>query len=477
MKKLWYENFRLTGAKITFPRQIQVQIEAKIKTGFRPPNLRMPGIQEFANSLSKHNKVDKLYHDVESAYKALCKAGILYTKGKIGTFISPEALPNENATASPKQVAGFSFNKQQLPENTFITLGPYYPDHQVLNLPKPSLLYEELHECSTECPAQTRRIPDQNFHSLIHREVRSRCLNIQPSHLAIIPGAGMALKMVLHTLLRNADKVILSGKCDSRVKELITSTGAEIIEISSDQQGIKMTEIETNCKAARIKLVYVEPAGQYPDMIYLSPNRRDRLLQLSELYNFAIIEHNEEHGCYYSAPGRSLFDKDEKAKVIYISSLSRHTPWLHNLGFVLAPKNFIDHIVIKSRYLYETWDIHFERALVKLLEKSIFQSIIHKVNHWLRSIQKKVKNLFKNMQLTRYAVLSDTRAGIFIFIHFANDINALIPKLIDSGFYDPPDQNPIPQHQITGLRISLFLGSQTRFNNLFKILKAHFKNS
>lgn len=81
------------------------------------------------------------------------------------------------------------------------------------------------------------------------------------------------------------------------------------------------------------------------------------------------------------------------------------------------------------------------------------------------------------MQLTRYAVLSDTRAGIFIFIHFANDINALIPKLIDSGFYDPPDQNPIPQHQITGLRISLFLGSQTRFNNLFKILKAHFKNS
>jgi GntR family transcriptional regulator/MocR family aminotransferase len=474
MKKLWYENFRLTGDKITFSRQIQVQIEAKIKKGIGPHNLRMPGIRELANSLSKHNKVDKLYHDVESAYKALCKAGILYTKGKIGTFISPEAFPDENTTVPSKQVADFSFNKQQLPENTFITLGPYYPDHQVLDLPKPSLLYEELHECSTEYPAQTNPIPDRDFHSLIHREVRSRCLNIQPSHLAIIPGAGMALKIVLRSLLKREDKVILSRKCNPRVKELIRSTGAEIIEINSDQQGIKMTEIEANCKATRIKLVYVEPAGQYPDMIYLTPNRRNRLLQLSDRHNFAIIEHDEEHGCYYSTPGRSLFDKDEKAKVIYISSLNRHTPWLHKLGFVLAPKNFIDHILIKSRYLYETWDVHFERALIKLLEKGIFQGIIRKVNSWLSMIQKKVKNLFKNMQLTKYAVLSDTKAGIFLFIHFPNGINALIPKLIDSEFYDPPDQNLTPQHEITGLRISLYLGSQTRFSNLFKILKAHF---
>jgi GntR family transcriptional regulator/MocR family aminotransferase len=80
------------------------------------------------------------------------------------------------------------------------------------------------------------------------------------------------------------------------------------------------------------------------------------------------------------------------------------------------------------------------------------------------------------MQLTDYAVLSDTKAGIFIFIHFNSDISTLIPKLIKSGFYDPPDPDLIPQHEITGLRISLHLGSQTRFSNLFKILKAHFKN-
>jgi hypothetical protein len=53
MKKLWYENFRLTGDKMTFSRQIQVQIEAKIKKGIGPHNLRMPGIRELANSLSK----------------------------------------------------------------------------------------------------------------------------------------------------------------------------------------------------------------------------------------------------------------------------------------------------------------------------------------------------------------------------------------------------------------------------------------
>jgi GntR family transcriptional regulator/MocR family aminotransferase len=191
----------------------------------------MPGIQELANSLARHNKLDKLYHDVESAYKALCKTGILYTKGKIGTFISTEALPDEHEKSPLKQVADFSFNKQQPPENTFITLGPYYPDHRVFNLLRPALLYEDLHKCSNEYPAQTKRMPDPDFHSLVYREVRSRSLNIQPAHLAIIPGAGMALKIVLHALLRREDKVILSGKCNSRLKELIRSTGAEIIEI------------------------------------------------------------------------------------------------------------------------------------------------------------------------------------------------------------------------------------------------------
>lgn len=249
-----------------------------------------------------------------------------------------------------------------------------------------------------------------------------------------------------------------------------------MIEIGSDQQGLRMTEIETHCKATYVKMIYVEPAGQYPDMIHLTPNRRNRLLQLSSRYKFAIIEHNEEHGCYYNAPARSLFDKDEKAKVIYISSLSRHTPWLHKLGFVLAPKDFIDHIVTTSRYLYETWDIHFERALIRLMEKGVLHSIIRKVNSRLRSVQKGAKRLFKNMQLSKYALLSETKAGIFVYIHFRNDISTLIPKLVDSGFYHPPNKLSNLKHQITGLRISLYFDSPTRFHNLFKLLKNHFKN-
>lgn len=476
MNRLWHENFRLEVGKIALSRQIEQLIIAEINKGVRPQKLRMPSIRELSQTLMDVNEMKNLFHAVEEAYKNLCKAGILYTKRSIGTFINPDAFPDECHEKPPKQIAGFSFDKEELLENEFITIGPQYANGGAFTLPKPSLLYEELYQLSAVRLDLSNSNPYQYLLPVVHREVRNRSFDVHSSHLAIIPGVGMALKIVLLSLLKREEKVIISAKCNARVKELIRMTGAEIIEIESDQQGIRMTEIEAHCIASPIKLVYVEPAAQYPDTVHLTANRRDRLLQLSELYKFAIIEHNEEYGCYYSPPTRSLFDKDKKARVIYISSLSRHIPWLHNIGFVLAPKNFIDQLYVKSRYLYENWDIYFEKALVRLLEKGLFHNISRKLNSSLATIRKKTDKLFYSMQLNKFAVLSNTRAGIFIFIHFMMDISTLIPKLIDSGFYDPPDRYSIPQREIRGLRISLYFGSLTRFNNLFKVLKTHFMN-
>ena len=75
----------------------------------------------------------------------------------------------------------------------------------------------------------------------------------------------------------------------------------------------------------------------------MKPDRRLRLLALAEQFGFAIVEDDYDHEFHFvHQPMLPLISADPWGKVVYIGSMSKLiTPSLR-LGYLAAPKAFID---------------------------------------------------------------------------------------------------------------------------------------
>src|SRR5690606_35268829 len=95
---------------------------------------------------------------------------------------------------------------------------------------------------------------------------------------------------------------------------------------------------------------YVIPHHHHPTTVTLSAERRIRLLSLAQQYNFAIIEDDYDYDFHYTAsPIVPVASLDQNGNVIYIGTLSKTLAPAIRVGFMIAPKNFIDEAVAVRR--------------------------------------------------------------------------------------------------------------------------------
>lgn len=82
-------------------------------------------------------------------------------------------------------------------------------------------------------------------------------------------------------LLFNKQSTIIVGKPNYPLaNKTFSETGAELIEVAVDDEGINTDNIEQLCKKRKINAVYVIPHHHYPTTVTLSVERRMKLPEL-----------------------------------------------------------------------------------------------------------------------------------------------------------------------------------------------------
>ncbi|HEY3919693.1 MAG TPA: PLP-dependent aminotransferase family protein [Stellaceae bacterium] len=360
--------------------QIAHALIEEIRRGRLAPGSALPGTRELAESLEINRKT------IVQAYDELAAQGWVATDRTRGTFVSSE-LPAVNGDRAADRAPP---NPRRMPEKPDFRLTGTAPSLPLMLADGNTLIFDDGVPDTREVPvvalarayrsALTRAARRNRLGygdprgSLELREAVSTMLNVDrglsttPDNICLTRGSQMAIYLAARILAGPKDTVVVEELSYPPARESFRAAGAEVVPVELDAQGMRLDHLEAICRKKRVRAVYVTPHHQFPTTVLLKPDRRLRLLALAEQFGFAIVEDDYDHEFHFvHQPMLPLISADQWGKVVYIGSMSKLlTPSLR-LGYLAAPKAFIDRAAAEIMMIDRQGDPATELAVAELI--------------------------------------------------------------------------------------------------------------
>lgn len=414
-------------SKTAVYRQIAISIINAIRGGTIKSNTHLPGTRKLAVSLGVHRKT------VIAAYEELEAEGwvvIIPRKYAIVTENIPSFKPqkwNQNKVLAPYEnnltISFKIVNKKMITESSIsvpdIMINDGHPDVRLSPIDDLLKTYRSL--TSRKHGIKNANIGTTQGTLSLREEMvdyisETRGINISSDNLLITHGAQMSIYLAAQLLLEPLSHVIVGKPNYPLANKTFEETGAKIIEVAVDDEGIDTDAIELICKKEKINAVYVIPHHHYPTTVTLSVERRMKLLELSKEFSFAIIEDDYDYDYHYtSSPYLPLASANHNGNVVYIGSFSKILDPSLRMGFMIAPKNFITQCTALRKIIDVGGDGYMQNALAALIKGGELKRHLKKAKKSYHQRRDLLDKLLKE-QLGDYVYYTLPTGGMAIWV-------------------------------------------------------------
>ena len=165
----------------------------------------------------------------------------------------------------------------------------------------------------------------------------ARGITCKPEQIFITTGAQQAFTLIGQLFLDAGDRVWFENPGAKGARNAFVSTGAELVPVSVDKDGLCVSEgIE---KAPHFRLAFVTPSHQQPLGHVMSLSRRFELLKVAMDARALIVEDDYDGEFYFGTrPQPALKSIDTHGRVLYVGTFSKSLFPSLRLGFVLVPE-------------------------------------------------------------------------------------------------------------------------------------------
>lgn len=209
---------------------------------------------------------------------------------------------------------------------------------------------------------------------------KTRGLTITDDNVLITRGSQMGIYLSSQLLLKTGDVIIVGDTNYSSATLTFKHQNAIVKTVKVDSDGIDTDEVEALCKKHTIKALYVTSHHHHPTTVTLSAERRLHLLNLAKTYGFAIIEDDYDYDFNYNqAPILPLASHDTNGNVIYIGSVCKTVAPVFRVGYLIAPKPFVDEAAKLRRFIDRQGDALLELTFAEFIKSGDLDRHIRKV--------------------------------------------------------------------------------------------------
>ena len=429
-----------------------------IRKGHIRSGARIPSSRELAALLNVHRKT------AIAAYEELMAQNWIHMIPRKGTYVTeripdikPIRLKKEEALPSypTKTAYPLEFNPLldlpllEPPGPTTLVLNDGFPD---LRLAPTALLYRELRSLGNK-PSFRKYFQYGNPKgSAILCETLAAFLNetrglpITSENVMITQGAQMGIFLSGMLLLKPGDEVIVGEPGYFSATYCLQQLGASVNRVPVDDFGIDTDVVERLCRKKKIRAMYVVPHHHHPTTVTLAPERRIKLLQLARQFKFALIEDDYDYDFHYNSnPILPLASLDQSGNVIYVGTLTKTLAPAIRVGFLVAPKNFIQAVANLRRIIDRQGDTMMEAAIAALYQDGTIARHIKKSVKLYRERRDHFCALLKD-QLGEKVSFRIPDGGMSVWTTFHTRKISVISGLArekglvmsDGRFYNPP---------------------------------------
>lgn len=285
----------------------------------------------------------------------------------------------------------------------------------------------------------------------ISKYLRERQINTDKKNIQIISGAQQGIDIVCKGLINYSDVVFVEEPTYNGALEVFKSRGAKVISIPMLDDGIDIGILKLKLEKIKPKLMYVMPNFQNPTGISYSAYKKRKLIELSEEYDFYILEDDFISDFPFdSEDNRPLKSYDNNDRVIYIKSFSKILMPGLRIGIVEIPMELQSKIlwakyssdistpglIQKSMYYYMScfnWDeylnniskLYYEKYSLakKLIEENLSEKLkvrnaVGGINFFLELPRGYSANDFYNFILEKGVIITP---GTYFFDNIMDD--------------------------------------------------------
>jgi 2-aminoadipate transaminase len=203
----------------------------------------------------------------------------------------------------------------------------------------------------------------------IARRMDVRGVRATADRVLITTGSQQGIDLVGKIFLEPGDAVVVENPSYLAAIQVFCGQEARFIPIGSDDEGMRVDELENVLRHSRAKLIYIVSEFSNPKGTALSSQRRTKLIELSARYRIPILEDDPYSELRFTNErSQPLAALDKSGLVIYISTFSKTLSPGMRLGWLIASEEIYQTVVIAK----QASDLHTstieQRAAARLLE-------------------------------------------------------------------------------------------------------------
>lgn len=203
---------------------------------------------------------------------------------------------------------------------------------------------------------------------------------ITDREIVITNGSQEALFIVAQLLLQAGDKVAVEGLGYPPAMSAFSSTGAELVGVKQDAQGMCSDDLANHIQKGSIRLIYLTPLHQYPTTVTLTMSRRMAIYQLAAEHNIPIVEDDYDHEFHYRCqPLAPMATQDPAQLVIYLSTFSKIMFPGARIGIMAVSQAMAKAVAEYRLLICHKSNVLMQLALAKWMAKGEFERHLRRI--------------------------------------------------------------------------------------------------
>jgi 2-aminoadipate transaminase len=244
-------------------------------------------------------------------------------------------------------------------------------------------------------------------------------------------GSMEAAALLFRYMIEPGDRVIVEQPSYDRTLLLLARTGAEIVGVPLEADGLDMGVFEAALADGPVKLVHVIPNFHNPAGCTLSAAKRERLVELAAEHDFWIFEDDPyrlvKFGDAELPP--TMLSTDSSGHVIHASSFSKTVSPGVRVGYLAGPPEQIKTLAKRGSEHYISPNMLAESMVLELCRSGALERNIEFVNGALAERRDElVEALEKQIPEARFVIPG---GGYFLWLDLPEDVDT--PAVLESA--------------------------------------------
>ncbi|KDD68696.1 GntR family transcriptional regulator [Pseudomonas mandelii PD30] len=390
-------------ALVPVVQQIVDALACWLCRGEVPPGTRLPSVRQIArvNLLSQSSVVE--------ACERLVAQGVLASRHGAGFIVAMPALAAQGQQDCPwfegaeRKQGGTSGELKLgcggLPESWRETDDLSYAIRQVSRTDMAGLFN---YSTPLGLPALRHQI---------HKRLKQLDILVEESRILTTAGASQGLDLIVRTLFKPGDCVVVENPGYSLLFDLLRLHGVSMVEVPRTPHGPDIEALEALLVKYRPCGIFINSFYHNPTGSSLAPAVAQRVVLLAKTYGVLVIE-DDVYADLHSGPGMRLAALGIDDNVIYVGSYSKTLSSSLRVGFVVASAGVVSRLAEVKMISSMGASRFCESVLASLLASGAYRKLVQRQRQRLSNDREAALQVLEDAE---WEVFGKPVGGLFIW--------------------------------------------------------------